>query len=547
MSESGFVTRMPEGLPTLPPGQERKESNHPGAAGFEQKATAQAVAPWTLWRRVFSFPAMLGAVLVGAMATIAGTFAVDPDVWWHLKDGQVILNTHRWPVADPYSFTVAGQHWIAFEWIGDVLLAISYRLGGLRGLEAQDLILGSAILIALYTLCAIRSGNSKAAFVATGTVFLLASVSFNLRPQMLGYLFLILTLIVLERYRQGHHRGVWLLPPLMLVWVNSHGSWIIGLGFIGVYLASGLMDFRSGDLVTRRWDPSDRLRLAIVFLLCMCAMLITPYGAELARFPFEVASSLPLSVTNIIEWQPMPFNLLAGKLFLVLLLGCIVLQVIYRFEWRLEEFVLFLFATAVACLHIRFLLIFVPLFAMRLAAILARWVPSYERAKDRPILNAAFMGFLLWTVVHYFPSQTDLVKIVGKSYPVAAVEYLNHNSVPGPMYNTYGFGGYLILARGPEHKVFMDGRSELYERGGVLAEYVEVVNVKAGALSILRKYGLQSCLLKRDEPLATFLGALPDWQKTYEDGTSVLFVHRGAGSNEAAPSVSAKLNSGNRF
>ena len=544
MSESGFVTRMPEGLPTLPSGRER-ENNHPGAPGFEQKTAAQAAAPWTLWQRVFSFPAMLGAVLVGAMATIAGRFFVDPDVWWHIQQGSFILSTRHVPTKDIFSLTLTGHPWTAYEWLGDVLLAATYRLGGMRGLEAQDLILGSAILIALYTLCAIRSGNSKAAFVATGTVFLLASVSFNLRPQMLGYLFLILTLIVLERFRQGHRRTVWLLPILMLLWVNSHGSWIIGIGIVGVYLVGGLLEFRIGDMEGRRWNPRDRLRLASAFGLCLCATVVTPYGATLARYPFDVAFSLPLGVANVIEWQPMPFNLLAGKLFLVLLLGCIVLQVIYRFEWRLEEFALFLFATAVACLHVRFLLIFVPLFAMRLSTILARWVPSFERAKDRPILNAAFMGFLLWTVVHYFPSRADLVKIVGKTYPVDAVEYLNHNSVPGPMYNTYGFGGYLILARGPEHKVFMDGRSELYERGGVLAEYVEVVNVRAGALSILRKYGFQSCLLNRDEPLATFLAALPDWRKTYEDGTSVLFVHRGAGSNEEAPSASARLNSGN--
>src|SRR4029077_3511238 len=134
------------------------------------------------------------------------------DVWWHIKFGQVILATHHWPTSDIYSFSVAGQRWIDSEWIGEVLLAMMYRLGGMRGLEILLLVLGSAILGALYTLATIRCGNSKAGFLAAAAGFVLATPSFNLRPQMLGYLFLILTLIALERFRQGHRRAAGLLP-----------------------------------------------------------------------------------------------------------------------------------------------------------------------------------------------------------------------------------------------------------------------------------------------------------------------------------------------
>lgn len=544
MSESENIVHMSEVVSILQPGQDRAEMSRPGDLASQMNATSRTVGLATLWQRVFSFPALLGAVLVGAVATIARTFFVDPDVWWHIKQGEVILASHHVPTKDIYSLTLAGRPWTAYEWFGDVLLATAYRLGGMRGLEALLLVLGSAILVALYTLAAVRSGNSKAAFVATATLFVLAAVSFNLRPQMLGYLFLILTLIALERFRLGKRGAVWALPILMLFWVNVHGSWIIGLGVIGIYLASGLVEFCLGDIEARRWNPSDCLRLATVFVLCACATLITPYGAGLARYPFEVAFSLPLGVANVVEWQPMPFNLVAGKMFLVFLLGVIVLQVVYRFAWRLEELVLFLFATIMACLHSRFLVIFVPVFAPLLANILARWVPRYERAKDRYLLNATLMTALLAIVMWYFPSPADLEKAVGKNYPVAAVEYLNHHSIPAPMFNTYGFGGYLIWSRGPEHKVFMDGRSELYERGGVLADYLEIAAIKPGALSILEKYGFESCLLHRDEPLATVLAALPDWQKVYEDETSSLFVRRSAASALGAQISSAAPDSG---
>jgi hypothetical protein len=520
MSDSEVTIRIPGGIPLLPAERPRN------TGALDGSLASQSLTPASLWQRVFCFPALLGALLVGAVATIARTFFVDPDVWWHIKQGEFILTTRHVPTQDIYSLTLSGKPWFAYEWLGDVLLATMYRLGGMRGLDVLLIVLGGAILIGLYTLAAIRSGNSKAAFVATAAVFVLATVSFNLRPQMLGYLFLVLTLVILERFRNGQRQGVWALPILMLVWVNAHGSWIIGLGVIGVYLASSLLEFHIGDIEAHRWSYSDRLRLSVVLALCAGATLVTPYGTKLARYPFDVAFSLPLGVANVIEWQPMPFNLVAGKMFLVLLLGFAVLQIAYRFTWRLDEFGLFLFSAAVACVHRRFLLIFVPVFVPMLAAVLARWVPRYERGKDRSLLNAILMTIILAIIVWYFPSQADLRRRVGITYPVDAVEYLNSHDVPGPMYNTYGFGGYLILTRGPEHKVFMDGRSELYERAGFLPDYYKISGIDPGALSILQKYGIQSCLLNHDEALATLLSALPDWQKVYEDPTSVLFVRR---------------------
>ena len=530
MSESEFTVRVSEDAAIFPP----------NASVRDRVITSQPNTAAKLLHRVFCFPAMLGMLLVGGVATIARTFFLDPDVWWHIKQGAAILATHHVPTRDIYSLTLAGRPWIAYEWLGDVLLAATYQIGGFRGLEALLIILGSAILIALYALATLRSGNSKAAFVATATLFVLATVSFNLRPQMLGYLFLVLTLIALERFRQGNRRSVWALPILMLVWVNAHGSWIIGLGVIGVYLVSGLIEFHIGDIEARRWSLSDRQQLASVFGLCACASLFTPYGTSLAKYPFDVAFSLPLGVANVVEWQPMPFNAAPGKIFLVLLLGFIILQVLFRFPWRLEEFTLFLTAATVACLHIRFLLIFVPVFAPILATILARWVPRYEPTQDRYLLNATFMAVILAIIVRLFPLQPDLQRSVGKTYPADAVEYLNGHAVPGPMFNSYGFGGYLIWSRGPEHKVFMDGRSELYERGGVLADYLEIEDVKPDALSLLQKYGIQSCLLIHDAPLATVLAALPDWQKTYEDSTSVLFVRRSGAPAFVARSSGAR-------
>lgn len=487
--------------------------------------TTSAAESFSLLKSIVSFPAMLGTLLVGAVFVIGRGFFVDPDLWWHIETGQNILATHHWPTTDPYSFTVAGAPWMAYEWLGEVLLGAVARLGGLRGLDALLIVLGSAILIALYAYATLRSGNSKAGFVTAAALYVLVTASLSLRPQMLGYLFIILTLIALERFRQNKPRALWFLPLLFLVWINTHGSFGVGLGIIFVYWAAGLKAFRLGGIEARRWTPAERLRLAFVFLLCLAVLPVTPYGTRLAVYPFDMAFSQPVNVASILEWQPMPFNILGGKIFLVFLLAYFGLQVAFAFAWRLEELMLFLGGTALACLHLRFLLVFVPFFAPILAMILVRWLPRYERDKDKYILNALLMVGMIAAMVHYFPSKSDLQERVANQFPVRAVEYVRQHSIPGPMFNTYGFGGYLVWSG---QKVFIDGRGDLYEHGGVLSDYMHITLAKPGALAVLEGYHVGSCLLQRDEPLSTILSASPSWKKIYSDNISALFVRTAA-------------------
>ena len=119
---------------------------------------------------VFSFPAMLGTILVGAVFYDCRGFFVDPDVWWHIRVGQDILRSHHWPTTDSFSFTAANSPWIAYEWLGDVILGSLAKLGGNAALAALLTTLVAAVVLALYFLGTLRSGNSKASFVAVMTV-----------------------------------------------------------------------------------------------------------------------------------------------------------------------------------------------------------------------------------------------------------------------------------------------------------------------------------------------------------------------------------------
>jgi hypothetical protein len=131
------------------------------------------------------------------------------------------------------------------------------------------------------------------------------------------------------------------------------------------------------------------------------------------------------------------------------------------------------------------------------------------------------MAGILIAMFYYFPSQHQIEEKVADQYPVRALQYLREHSVPGPLFNTYGYGGYMVEAG---FKTFIDGRGDLFEATGVLADYVYIKQLKPGALQVLRGYGIRSVLMGRGEPLLTVLAASPDWRRVYADDVSELYV-----------------------
>ena len=116
--------------------------------------------------------------------------------------------------------------------------------------------------------------------------------------------------------------------------MNIHGSWMIGLAVVFAFLASGLFEIQWGSIEARRWTRSERMKLETALLLSLVAIPITPYGTRLAAYPFNMASTLPVNVGNIQEWQPMPFNIVGGKLFLAIVLGFFVAQMMMQLRLR---------------------------------------------------------------------------------------------------------------------------------------------------------------------------------------------------------------------
>ena len=327
-----------------------------------------------LLKSIFSFPAMLGTFLVGLVFCATRFFVVDPDMWWHVKAGQDILAHHNFPTTDVYSFSAFGSPWIAYEWLGEVIFGFAARLGGVVALDLLFFVLTSVLIVGLYFLATLRSGNCKAAFVACASMYWMTFVSLNMRPQMLGYLCLVYLLIALQAFRKGISGPIWLLPFVFLFWVNTHGTFIIGIGVLTISLLSGLRTFRLGSIEANAWTRAQRLKLQIVLLLCLLVLPVTPYGTQIAFSPFQMAFGQPLNLLTINEWRPMPFDISGGKIFLAFVVIFVVLQMLYRFVWRLDEFIFVLGAAALACLHVRFLMLFLLFFAPLLAVFFLLWL-----------------------------------------------------------------------------------------------------------------------------------------------------------------------------
>ena len=473
--------------------------------------------------RLVPFPVFLAGLLVAGAFVTTRKPAFDPDVWWHAVIGQEILRTGHWPTHDVFSFTAPGARWIAYEWFGELWMGLAYRWGE-RGLLVLNGIWAAALLVLLYVYLTLVVRNCKAAAAAAAVLLPVLSGVFSARPQMLGYCFLLIELICLERFARGRPRALWVLPPLYLVWVNTHGSFILGLALLGAFWLNGLFQFHVGDVETRRWTPAESRALLLAALGAVAVLPLTPYGTRLGAYPFEMALLQKVNLAHIQEWMAIDFATSFGRVFLASLLGLFVAQLLWRPRYRLFDVLFFVAAAFAAGNHIRFIFVFTFILAVRLATLLARWFPPYQPEKDRPVLNLVLLSLLSVGLVVTYPTQAQIERDLAPAYPVKAVACIRHGCAPEPMLNEYAWGGYLIGQFRGGVKVFIDGRADFYEYAGVLQDYVDLMDLHANTPLLLAKYRIRSAFIRTDSSLATYLSAVPGWKLRYRDPLASVFV-----------------------
>lgn len=478
-----------------------------------------------VWRIVFSFPVVLAALLVALTVFTVRTRFNDPDLWYHLKIGEIIWNTHAIPRVDIFSFTANGHPWVAQEWLSQVTLYGVYKFGGYTGLMLSLCALSSLIVVAAFSLCTLYSGNVKVAFLGGLITWMFATVGFAIRPHMIGYLFLVCELLILHFGRSRNSRWFLALPVLFALWINFHGSFFFGLLVLAVALFCSFLQVEWGLVVSRRWEKGQRNSLAIASVLSLAALTFNPLGLKLVVNPIEVMGKLPINLAAVQEWQPPPLSEPRG-LALIAVMGLIILvPLLRRAEFTIQELLLTALVFGFAVLHARMVFVFGIVAAPVLCRLLTDSWDRYERHRDRPLPNAILIGASVLTCLFVFPSRHNLDLQIEKGNPVKALEFIKHAGLSGPMMNEYVYGGYLIWAA-PQYKVFIDGRGDIFELTGVLSEYGDWITVNADPKVLLNKYHINLCLLSRDTPVTHVLPLVPGWKLLYSDALSAVFARQ---------------------
>ena len=477
----------------------------------------------SLGRRIFSFPLMLaGLLLVLAVLTVRSRFD-DPDMWWHLKTGQIIWNARSIPVTDLFSYTTNHHAYVPHEWLSQVLIYGAYRVAGYSGLMLWLCFFTSALMIAGYLLCWLYSGNAKVAFLGALLIWLFGTVGFSIRPQMIGYLLLVAEMLLLHLGRTRSPRWFFAPPALFAVWVNCHGSFILGLILAATFLFSAFFDFRIGSLVSHRWDMRSRQLLGLALVLSACALFLNPIGLNQILYPLDTLLHQPIGLAQSVEWQALQLNDERGIALLVAL-GCIALVVIVRrMELYWHELLFLVLGTWLAASHRRMLFTFGILAAPILCRLLADLWEGYDPQHDLPLANALFIALSLVTAFGAFPHRQNLIEQVQAKSPAKAVEFIQSHHLSGPIVNEYYFGGYLIWAA-PELPVFVDGRADVFEETGVLADFGNWATLQSPPASLLDRYDVNLCLMGAGSPMRFVLPLLPGWTLVYSDDLSVVFV-----------------------
>ena len=474
--------------------------------------------------RIFSFPVFLGAILAGIVFHFANGGVADPDLWLHLRNTQHLLQTHQFMRADIYSYTARGAPWIDIEWLSEIAYYAAWKAWGLRGIFLLMAALIETVMLGIYYLSYLVSGNVKSAFLGSWVAIFLASVSFSPRSLLFGWIFLIALLAILWKYKTQGKDALWAIPPLFVVWINSHGTWLIGLVIFGIFIVAGLFDGIGQTEPTPRWTPAQLKKLLLVAGITVLALFINPYGYKLVFYPFDLAYKQTVAVAIVQEWRSTDFHELRGKILLGSIFILLTVTLLRKQRWRVEWFVLFLFAVYSAVSYVRFMFLAGIIFA----PILARtfdFLPEYERRKDKPALNAAFVIAAIAYIVFTFPSESMLAQDVKKTYPVEAARQLQllTQRDGGRILNDYGWGGYLILNY-PEIPVFVDSRADVFEHQGVLKDYSEFLSLH-DSLEVTEKYRIRYVFLGSKTAQAYLLAHAPGWRTVYRDDLATIFAN----------------------
>lgn len=468
---------------------------------------------------------------------------MDTDSWWHLRAGEWIVENRAILQTDFFSFTRAGSDWQYPGWLFEAPMYLLYQQFGPGGLNL--LTAGMVTLSFVFLWFTLRGGVFLRSFV----IILAASVSgvyWSARPHLITLLFASIFLFILEDERwhpsPRSSMRLWLLPLIMVFWVNSHGGFAVGFILCGIYAVSKLASwvwqaelFARLEFILRQ--PRSIFQadywLFWVALTLFLAACINPFGASMLTYPFKTVGITALQ-EFIQEWQSPNFHLISVQPFIWMLMAILAAVGLSKRRLALTDFLLVSIFAYMSLLAGRNL----ALFALAAAPALTRhgeafsiWVgrkfnlhTEQEISWQLQIINLLILLVLgaagALKVAAILPSSVNQAAF-REILPVDAVKFIQNELPDGNLFNSYNWGGYLIWNL-PEAPVFVDGRTDLYN-DEVISEWMQVYQGRPGWEDVIKRWQIKWILIEKNAPLTRILDQA-GWQLLYSDELAVIYT-----------------------
>ena len=437
----------------------------------------------------------------------------------------MITSTGVIPKSDPYSYTRSGEPWIAHEWLSEIIIYYIYRGGDYYLLIP---VFAAIITLSFYLVYLRSSGNYYVAGFLTLFSSLSSAPTWGVRPQTITVLFTALFLYVLDVYRVK--KRFWTLaalPVLIVLWVNLHGGYIIGLALIGIYVIAEtihiIIGFFRKDIISLRIVVS----LIITFISCVVASLLNPNYHEILSYPFKTIIS-PSMMQFIQEWFTPDFHQLEWIPLAILILALIAIPTIFKKPTKLVGLLLVLVFTFASFRSMRFspmlALVAIPFLADQMVGVLNCQPKRISAVPFKQIYNA-FIVLLLCSIVGVYTisiyQKQPLIET--SSFPKGAVDWIKINKPKGNIYNTYGWGGYLIWHLHPDYPIYIDGRADLYGDSFIYS-YINIYTGQTEFVEYFSRQGVNIALVEPGSGLSSKLISSPEWKLVYTDSLSNLYI-----------------------
>jgi hypothetical protein len=475
------------------------------------------------WAQVVVLVAMFSVpAVVCAHLAIVG----DPDVWSHMQTGLWILQQHAVPQTDPFSMYGAGKPWAEYSWAFDVLVYKCWVWMGLKGLVVYTVAMLALATMAMHRLARrLQQDFIVAVLLTFGAMFCLVNL-WTPRPWWFTILFFVLEIDILMQARKtGSTRELYWLPLIFALWANVHIQFVIGLLVLALAVGE--------SVVARRWKWIEARigagRMGLVFVACVVAAMANPYGWTIYPTAYQVGSQ-PGIMNKVSEFKAMPFRGFQDYGVLALALAATAVLARAR-KVQVFETLLLAFAIYMSFRSERDVWIVVTV----AVAIVAAGIESKPESTFQ--LTAWFAPVVViataLVVGVSFPLQginnRELAAQVADKLPVHAVEFVKEKGLKGPLFNDYGWGGYLIWD--PAMRVSIDGRTNVH--GDVRID--RSVQTWGGAKDWASDPELVSANLviaPVNTPLVQLLRTDAKFELVYEDKISAVFVARKVGSSQ---------------